>query len=103
VVRSTGGPAAGYDLAGFQQAIAAFLAAFPGIRFTVVDQVAAGDRVAMRWVAEGVHGGPLGPVPATGRPVRVEGIVLDRVAGGRVAERWEQWDQPGLLGQLGLA
>jgi len=31
------------------------------------------------------------------------GLIFDRVLDGRVAERWEQWDQPAMLRQLGLA
>jgi predicted ester cyclase len=45
----------------------------------------------------------LGAAPATGKRVRVEGLIFDRVVGGRVAERWEQWDQPAMLHQLGFA
>jgi hypothetical protein len=62
-----------------------------------------GLRVAIRWIAEGTHTGPLGAVPPTGRRVRIDGLLFDRVADGRVVERWEQWDQPALLRQLGLA
>lgn len=88
---------------GFKQMVAGLLAAFPGLRLTIEDQVVAGDRVATRWVAEGTNSAPFGNVPATGRRVRIDGIVLDHVADGRVVERWEQWDQAGLMQQLGLA
>ena len=53
------------------------------------------------WV-DGLNRGD-GNVPATGRRVRVDGLILDRVADGRVVERWEQWDQAGMMQQLGLA
>ena len=36
-------------------------------------------------------------VPATGRRVRVPGILLARVHGGKVAEYWREEDQLGLL------
>ena len=47
------------------------------------------------------------PVPPSGMSqgpgrVRADGLVLDR-ADGRVVERWEQWDQAGMMQQLGLA
>jgi predicted ester cyclase len=42
-------------------------------------------------------------VPPTGRPIAIDGLILDRVADGRAVERWEQYDQPRLLQQLGLA
>jgi hypothetical protein len=34
--------------------------------------------------------------------VRINGMVLDRTEAGRVAERWELWDQAGLNQQLGI-
>ena len=103
VIHINGSPDPNLDLAGFKQMVAGLLAAFPDLRFTIADQFAAGDRVAFRWVAEGTNTAPLGPVPATGRRVRVDGLILDRVADGKVAERWEQWDQAGMMQQLGLA
>ena len=66
-------------------------------------EIVPGDKVATRWTAEGTNNGALGPVPATGRRMRITGLILDRVVGGKVVERWEQWDQMGLLQQLGLA
>jgi hypothetical protein len=32
----------------------------------------------------------------------IEELVIDRVVGGKVQERWEQMDQPLMLQQLGL-
>jgi hypothetical protein len=49
------------------------------------------------------HTGPLGPAPATGKRVAVDGLILDRVVGGKVQERWEQFDQSLMLQQLGFA
>lgn len=101
LIHITGSPV--LDVASFKQMIAGFCAAFPDLHFTMTDQVAAGDKVAIRWVAEGTHTGPLGAAPPTGKRVRMEGVLFDRVVDGRVAERWEQWDQPAMLQQLGFA
>jgi predicted ester cyclase len=103
VIHITGSPERNLALAGFKQMVAGLLAAFPDLRFTIEDQVIAGDKVATRWAAEGTHTGPLGEVPPTGKRVRIDGLILDRVVGDRVVERWEQWDQMGMLQQLGLA
>ena len=67
------------------------------------DQVVQGDQVAFRWHATGTHTGPLGAAPPTGKPVVLDGLILDRVAGGKVRERWERWDQSPMLQQLGFA
>jgi len=103
VIHITGSPVPDLDLAGFKQMLAGFFAAFPDLHFTIEDQIVAGDKVAFRWVAEGTHTGPLGDAPPTGRRVRIDGLLFDRVVAGRVAERWEQWDQPAMLRQLGFA
>ena len=42
-------------------------------------------------------------MPPTGKTVSVDGLILDRIVGGKVQERWEQWDQSVMLQQLGLA
>ena len=103
IIHITGSPVPDLDLAGFKQMVAGLLAAFPDLRFTVEDQLMAGQKVALRWVAAGTHTGRLGDAPATGRPVRIEGLLFDHVVDGRVVERWEQWDQPAMLRQLGFA
>ena len=103
VIHINGSPDPNLSVAGLQQMVAGLLAAFPDLRFTIEDQFAAGDKVAIRWVAEGTNSAPFGNVPASGRRVRVNGLILDRVADGKVVERWEQWDQAGMMQQLGLA
>ena len=103
VIHITGSPVADLDLAGFKQMVAALLAAFPDLRFTIEDQIVAGDKAAFRWMAEGTNTGALGSAPPTGKRVRIDGLLLDRTIGGRVVERWEQWDQPAMMRQLGFA
>ena len=103
VIHINGGPAPSLDRDGFKDMLRGLLAAFPDLVLTVEDQVVAGDRVATRWNAVGTHDGPFGPVPATGRRIRVDGLILDRMVDGKIAERWELWDQMALLQQLGLA
>jgi steroid delta-isomerase-like uncharacterized protein len=102
VVHINGSPDPNLSVDGFKQMISGLFAAFPDLRFTVEDQIVAGDKVATRWTAEGTNSGAVGPVPATGRRVRLSGLIFDRVAAGKVVERWEQWDQMGMMQQLGL-
>lgn len=54
----------------------------------------------MRVTWRGVHTGTFLGIPPTGRPFRVSGIGLFRIADGRVAERWLEFDGLGLLRQL---
>lgn len=90
-------------LAAWKEFIAGLLTAFPDLHFTIEEQLTDGPRVAIRWHATGTHRGPLGPVPPTGRSVSLDGLIIDHLEGGKVAERWEQWDQSCMLQQLGLA
>jgi steroid delta-isomerase-like uncharacterized protein len=102
VIHINGSPDRNLSVAGFKQMMEGLLAAFPDLRITIEDQLVAGNKVATRWVAEGTNSASFGNVPATGRRVRVDGLILDRVLDGRVVERWEQWDQAGMMQQLGL-
>jgi steroid delta-isomerase-like uncharacterized protein len=94
------------ELRGIEQMkafVAGYRRAFPDARSTVEDQLAEGDKVVTRWRARGTHRGELGPVPATGRQFVIEGVTIERIAGGRIAEVWVARDELGLLHQLGLA
>ena len=102
VIHMAGAPEPALSVTEFKQLVAGLLAAFPDLRVEVVDQIASGDKVATRWIATGTHRGPLGEAEPTGRTVEIEGLIFDRVEAGRVVERWEQWDQMGMLQQLGL-
>jgi steroid delta-isomerase-like uncharacterized protein len=82
--------------------IAQYRRAFPDARSTVEDQVAAEDEVVTRWRARGTHQGPLGPLAATGREFEMDGITIERIAGGKIVEVWVARDELGLLRQLGL-
>ena len=74
---------------------------FPDIQISVEDMLAEADKVTARIVVEGTHlGGNLG-VPASGRRVRVAGIVLVRISNGQIIEGWNSWDQLGLMQQIG--
>lgn len=102
VIHINGSPEPNIGLTEFKQMAQGLLAAFPDLRFTIEDQMMAGDKVTTRWTAEGTNTGPVGDISPTGRRVRINGLILDRVAGDKVVERWELWDQMGMMQQLGL-
>jgi predicted ester cyclase len=92
-----------YGPMGMRIAIGELRAAFPDLRVSIEDVVAAGDRVVHRFALVGTHGGPFLGLPPTGRHVTATGLAIDRVAGGKLAERWIVLDAIGLLRQLGAA
>ena len=74
---------------------------FPDIRITAEDFVAEGDKVVGRFDAEGTHNGEFFGVPASGKPVKVSGINIMRIADGKIAEHWVQYDIMGMMQQIG--
>jgi steroid delta-isomerase-like uncharacterized protein len=77
-------------------------AALPDAQIHVQDIVVEGDRVAARVILQGTHSGDGLGSKATGRPVRIAGIVIVRIVDGWMVEAWNSWDQLGLLQQLGV-
>jgi steroid delta-isomerase-like uncharacterized protein len=86
---------------GARQFAGMFLAAFPDVRFTVEDLIAEGDQVVARLTQSGTHHGMFLGLPPTGKRVKVTGIEIFRLAGGKIVEEWWQEDLLGLLRQLG--
>ena len=82
--------------------VAGYRRAFPDARSIVEDQIAEEDKVVTRWRVRGTQQGELGRIPATGREFAMEGITIERIAGGKVVEVWVARDDVGLLRQLGV-
>jgi steroid delta-isomerase-like uncharacterized protein len=94
-------PAQGPGLDGLKDILHGMRAGFPDIVFSIEEQVSEGDRVASRFEWTGTHQGEFMGIPATGRPVRVWGVVIDRLVDGRIKETRILMDTLGLMGQLG--
>jgi steroid delta-isomerase-like uncharacterized protein len=75
--------------------------ALADVSFSVADLIAQGDRVAARLTASARQVGELVGRPASGRSYTIGEIHSFRIAGGRIAEHWHQYDAPGMLRQLG--
>lgn len=86
-----------------RQTVEMYRAAFPDVRLTVDEVIDAGDKVALRWSAEGTHRGELEGLAPTGKRVLVTGISVDHWQDGKIVESWTQWDNLGLARQLGAA
>jgi steroid delta-isomerase-like uncharacterized protein len=86
---------------GEKRALAIFRGAFPDLRVTTEDIIAEGDKAVLRWTARGTHRGELSGLPATGKQATLKGIDILRLAEGRIVERWAEYDNLGLLQQLG--
>ena len=79
-------PGQGPGLEGLKDMPRAMRAGFPDIVFSIQEQITEGDKVASRFEWTGTHKGEFLGVPATGRQVRVWGIVIDRLENGRIKD-----------------
>lgn len=87
---------------GFKQFASMYFSGFPDGRIDIEEQVAEGDRVVSRWTGRATHTGEFMGIAPTGKQVVVGGININRVADGKLVENWGQFDQLGLLQQLGV-
>ena len=60
-----------------------------------------GETVALRWTGSGTHQGELMGVAPTSKQVNSSGNTFLRLENGKIAEEWVQWDNLGLLQQIG--
>jgi len=74
---------------------------FPDAHESIHFLVAEGDRVAVHSGFRGTQCGPLGPFPASDRTLSADLISIYRIADGRIAEAWVEWDCLNGLIQLG--
>ncbi|MCK6629821.1 MAG: ester cyclase [Anaerolineae bacterium] len=87
---------------GARQVFATYKAAFPDQHFTIEDILVEADKVVWRWSSTGTNTGSLMGMPPTHKKATISGIEIYRIAGGKIAERWGNFDQLGLLQQLGV-
>ena len=95
---------AGYppmDLHGHQGFSAGFYAAFPDLEHRVEELIAEGDRVAVRFRLMGTNTGEFMGNPPTGKGVDIGALALLTVVDGQVSEIDADFDQLGLMQQLG--
>ena len=75
---------------------------FPDQKIVVDDLITVDDRVIARITLTQTHQGAYMGIAATGKPVTLELIEIDRIANGKIAERWAQLNFLQLLRQLGV-
>ena len=96
-------PGSTSDREGYKQSLTKFRAAFPDFRYTIDDEIVAGDKLVHRLTGRGTQKGEFQGVPATGKQATWSEIHIGRVVNGKVVEHWGLLDQLGMMQQLGLA
>jgi steroid delta-isomerase-like uncharacterized protein len=88
---------------GARQFAANYRQAFPDLENIVEDMVSEGDKVVVRFRARGTHDGETEAFgPPTGKRMDITGITIKRVADGKIAEAWTNFDALGMMQQLGM-
>lgn len=80
-----------------------FRQAFPDFHTTIEDQIAEGDKVVTRWTMRGTHQSEFRGIAPTGKQITITGIGIFRFSDeGKVVESWDNFDQLGMMQQLGV-
>ena len=69
--------------------------------FTIDDSIAEGDRVAVRLTASATQTAEFMGLPPSGKRYTISEIHIFRVRDGQITEHWHQFDQLGMMRQLG--
>jgi steroid delta-isomerase-like uncharacterized protein len=70
------------------------------MRVTTDDIIAEGDKVVIRWTANGTHQGELMGIPASGNQTTWSGMTIYRFADGKIVESWWAYDALGMMQQI---
>lgn len=84
-----------------KQLLKEFNTGFPNLKFSCEDQIAEGDLVVTRIIANGTHKGLFQGIPATNKKVTFTGIATHRIVNGKIVEEWAEFDALGMLKQIG--
>jgi steroid delta-isomerase-like uncharacterized protein len=87
---------------GLKQVIGAFRTAFPDIHWVIEEMIGEGEKVFSRFTWHGTHRGEFFGVPATGKQIKVKGMVVDRVVAGKMVESRILMDGLSMMRQLGV-
>jgi predicted ester cyclase len=87
----------------FKQIVGMFRHAMPDIQLTILDEIYTKNKVVHRWSLTGTDTGGVMGMQATGKRVNFTGTTVVRMNDeGKIAERWANIDELGLLQQLGV-
>ena len=89
-------------LADHQQFATAFYGAFPDLMHTIHETVAGDGKAVVRFSLRGTHKNAFMGIPATGKEIEVGAIAIFTIADGKITELHGQFDQLGMMRQLGV-
>jgi len=86
---------------GVERFVSQFLLAFPDLQHTVEEMIVEGDRVAVRFSAQGTHAGAWMYFAPTGKFIQYTGVTWARIAENMIVEHHTWWDKASLVEQIG--
>ena len=89
-------------LADHQSFANAFYGGFPDLHHTVEDTIASDSKVAVLFTLRGTHQGDFMGMPPTQKVIEIGAIAILRVVNDKVTELRAQFDQFGMMRQLGV-
>ncbi|PNE32934.1 hypothetical protein AF335_15610 [Streptomyces eurocidicus] len=95
-------PGAPKGIPGVKYTIAGLRAGFPDLHVTIEDMSAHADHVVIHNTWRGTHLGEFLGLPPTGRAIEFTGVVVWRLTGGLIAERWGIGVDSNMLAVLGM-
>jgi len=85
----------------YKRNVTSFISAFPDLKLTIKDLIAAQNKVVVSWTLSGTHKREFQGLPATDRQVSVDGITINHIAHGKIIDSYVTWDGLGFMQQLG--
>ena len=80
----------------------AYRKGLPDLEASIDDLIESEEKVMISITLSGTHTGELMGIPATGKPLKVHGMVLSRLEDEKIVEEWEILDMLGMFQQLGV-
>jgi steroid delta-isomerase-like uncharacterized protein len=90
------------DGEGFKQFGMSFYLAFSQGKHVFDEIMVCGDKVVTCGTFTATHLGEFQGLPATGQPISLSIMHIDRIEDGKIVEHWGQGDALGLMQQLGI-
>ena len=79
-----------------------FRSAFTSIRVEIHRTLEEGDLAIAQWTLTAKHTGNFLGIAPTGKAITATGMSIQRFAGGKIVEAWDNWDQLAVMTQLGV-
>lgn len=78
------------------------LGGIPDAEIELEEYFEAGDKITVRWTITGTHTNQLFGLPPTDESFEITALAIFRMEDGKIAEKWYQQDDLGMLQQTGV-